>query len=160
VAFDMRGGEARWDVQLTLAEGATLTWAGEPFVLAGGARVERSTTALLGVGARLAVRETLVLGRYAERGGHLTQTWTATGPDQEPLLVEQLVLDETTPRPGVLGGHRALGSVVALGLDLDPEVCPGGRMDLESGGTIWRGLSHEAHTAVPSEAWSAVLDAC
>ena len=158
VAFDMRGGEASWDVRIELAEGATLTWAGKPFVLAGGSRVHRSTSVSLAPSSRLAVRETLVLGRYAERGGWLNQTWTARG--EEPLLVEQLVLDESAHRPGVLGGHRALGSVLALGFDLDPSICDQGRMDLESGGTLWRGLSHDAHTAVPVEAWRAVLDAC
>jgi urease accessory protein len=159
VAFDMRGAEATWDVRIDLAEDATLVWAGEPFVLAGGARVRRSTSVRLAVGARLAVRETLVLGRHRERGGVLEQTWEAYGPDDVPVLVEQLVLDETAHRPGVLGGHRALGSVVALGIRVDGDLCPDGRLDLEHGGTVWRGLAHEAHRAVPADAWRAVLDA-
>jgi len=160
VAFDMRGAEATWDVRIDLAEGATLVWAGEPFVLAAGARVRRSTSVRLGVGSRLALRETLVLGRHRERGGLLEQTWSAYGPGDVPVLVEQLLLDETARRPGVLGRHRALGSVVALGVPVADEVCADGRLDLEHGGTVWRGLAHEAHRAGPADAWRAVLDAC
>jgi urease accessory protein len=160
VAFDMRGGEATWEVRIDLAAGAALVWAGEPFVLAAGARVRRSTSVRLDVGSRLALRETLVLGRHQERGGLLEQSWSAYGPGDVPVLVEHLVLDETAHRPGVLGGHRALGSVVALGIPVADELCADGRLDLEHGGTVWRGLAHEAHRAVPAGAWRAVLDAC
>lgn len=160
VAYDMRGGQAAWDVRLHLAHGATLVWAGEPFVVSSGARVWRSTEVRLGKGARLAARETMVLGRHQERPGSLTQSWTATNADGHELLVEHLDLDETAHRPGVLGGNRVLGSVVALGFDLPAEVCPQGRMDLEEGGTLWRRLAADAHRAVPVSAWRAVLDAC
>jgi len=160
VAYDMRGGEATWDVHLDLAEDAIVVWAGEPFVLAAGSRVRRSTAVRLAAGARLAVRETLVLGRHRERPGRLSHTWSALGPDGGPLLVEELVVDETAHRPGILGGHRALGSVIALGLEVADADCPEGRMDLEHGGTLWRRLDGEAHRAVPVEAWQAVLDAC
>ena len=157
VAFDMRGEEASWDVRIRLAQEATLVWAGEPFVVSSGARVRRSTTVDLAAGARLLLRETLVMGRHGERGGHLEQQWSAHGPDGVPLLVEQTVLDERSHRPGILGGHRALGTVVALGGGLAPDLCPEGRLDLECGGVVWRGLSHEAHRAVPREAWQAAL---
>ena len=160
VAYDMRGGQAAWDVSLYLAERATLVWAGEPFVVAGGARVFRSTDVRLGTGARLAVRETLVLGRHQERSGVLTQTWAARNADGQELLVEGVRIDETAHRPGVLGGNLILGSVVALGFDLPSEACPEGRMDLEEGGTVWRRLAADAHRGVPDDAWRAVRDAC
>lgn len=160
VAYDMRGGRASWDVSLYLGEQATLVWAGEPFVLAGGSRVSRSTDVRLGAGARLALRETLVLGRHLERPGVLEQSWTARNAQGADLLVEQLVLDATAHRPGILGGNRVLGSVVALGIDLPAEVCPEGRMDLEEGGTIWRRLAADAHRGTPDRAWDAVRDAC
>jgi len=160
VAYDMRGDEATWDVRIDLGEDATVVWAGEPFVLAAGSRVRRTTAVCLGAGARLAVRETLVLGRHRERTGHLSQTWSALRPDGHPLLMEELIVDETAHRPGILGGHRVLGSVVALGIDVADSVCPQGRMDLEQGGTVWRGLDEEAHRAIPAGAWQAVLDAC
>lgn len=159
VAFDMRGGDASWDVRLDLAADATVVWAGEPFVVASGARVRRSTTVDLGPGARLLVRETLVMGRHGERGGHLEQVWSAHGHDGVPLLVEQTVLDDRAERPGILGGHRSIGTVVALGVQVDADLCADGRLDLECGGTVWRGLSHEAHRAVPEDAWRTVLTA-
>jgi urease accessory protein len=160
VAFDMRGGDASWDVRLALAAAATVVWGGEPFVVASGARVRRSTTVDMGPGARLLVRETLVMGRHGERGGHLEQVWSAHGPGGAPLLVEETVLDDRAHRPGILGGHRAIGTVVGLGVAVDPDLCPDGRLDLESGGTVWRGLAHEAHRALPEGAWRAVLAAC
>lgn len=160
VAYDMRGDRASWDVSLRLAEQSSLVWAGEPFVVADGARVTRTTDVQLGPGARLAVRETLVLGRHQERSGLLTQTWTARDAGGAELLVEHLQLDDTAQRPGILGGNRVLGSVIALGIELPPEVCPEGRMDLEVGGTVWRRLAAEAHRGVHEEAWRAARDAC
>ena len=160
VAYDMRGGRASWDVSLDLAERATLVWAGEPCVVAGSARVSRSTDVRIGTGARLAVRETVVLGRHQERSGELIQSWAAHNADGEELLVEELHLDETAHRPGVLGGHRVLGSVIALGVDLPADVAAEGRMDLEEGGSVWRRLAADAHRGVPDEAWRAVCDAC
>lgn len=160
VAYDMRGGDAAWDVHLYLAERATLVWAGEPFVVAGGARVARRTDVRLGGGARLAVRETVVLGRHQERSGALTQHWSAQDADGAPILVEEVCLDETAHRPGILGGNRVLGSVVALGFDLPADVVPEGRLDLEDRGTLWRRLAGDAHRAVPDDAWAAVCRAC
>ena len=160
VAYDMRGGEASWDVSLLLGERSTLVWAGEPFVVSAGARVSRGTEVRLGAGAQLAVRETLVLGRHHERSGVLSQTWTARDADGADLLVEEVLIDETSHRPGILGGNRVLGSVLALGFDLPEDICPEGRLDLECGGTLWRRLSAEAHQAVSHEAWQAVRDAC
>jgi urease accessory protein len=160
VAYDMRGGKATWDVVIELEPGARLAWAGEPFVLSAGARVRRRTDVTLGAGARLAVREVLVLGRHHERIGELEQTWTARGPDGAEILVEQLTLGDSAHRPGILGGNRVIGSVVALGIDVSSGVAPGDRLDLDEGGTVWRRLAREAHRAVPEEAWRAARDAC
>lgn len=160
VAYNMRGGEASWDVTIELGAGSRLTWAGEPFVLSAGARVRRSTDVTLGAGARLAVRETVVLGRHHERIGELDQRWTARGPDGADVLVEHLVLGTTAHRPGILGPNRVLGSVIGLGIDVPAEVSPADRLDLDEGGTMWRRLALEAHRAVPEEAWRAALDAC
>jgi urease accessory protein len=160
VAYDMSGASARWDVRIDVAAGATLTWAGEPFVLAAGASVERSTSVRLGGGARLVLRETLVLGRHQERRGTIVQRWHATGPDDEELLVEDLYLDDTAHRPGILGAERVLTTVVALGLDVPDGLAAVGRLDLDGGGTVWRRLAGEAHLAIPQEAWDAALAQC
>jgi urease accessory protein len=160
VAYDMRGGQASWDVSVFLGERSTLVWAGEPFVVSAGARVSRRTDVRMAAGSRLAVRETLVLGRYQERSGVLSQLWSVRDTDGSDVLVEEIVFDETAHRPGILGGNRVLGSVMALGFDLPDHVCPEGRLSLESGGTMWRRLSAEAHVAAHDDVWRAVRDAC
>lgn len=160
VAYDMRGGEASWDVAIALGDEATLTWAGEPFVLSAGARVQRSTEVRFGTGARLALRETLVLRRHQERIGVLDQRLTARGPDGDAVMVERLTLGSSAHRPGILGANRVIGSVVGLGLDVSEHIGTADRLDLDDGGTIWRRLAAEAHCAVLEEAWLAALAAC
>jgi len=157
VAYDMRGDAASWEVRLDLAEGATLVWAGEPFVLAQGSCVRRRTTARLAAGARLVMRETLVLGRHGESAGAMVQRWDAATTDGAPLLCEELALDAAALRPGLLGGHRVLGSVTALGVDVPG--CGEGRLDLEAGGSQWRVLADDAHAARLSGVWEAVVAA-
>ena len=66
VAYDMRGGRAEWEVDIELGDQASLTWAGQPLIVAAGADVGRATTIQIGSDARLALRETVVLGRYGE----------------------------------------------------------------------------------------------
>lgn len=162
VAYNMDGAEAGWQASITLGDGATLVWAAEPFVVATGASVRRTTQVTVGRGARLALRETLVLGRHGERPGRGRVDWSAYDGDGRPLLVESLELDGRSALPGILGGpgsvHRVLGSVTALGLDLPAGAAPAGRLDLERGGTTWRQLAHDAHR-LPAEPWDVVLRA-
>ncbi|KRB73882.1 hypothetical protein ASE01_17880 [Nocardioides sp. Root190] len=153
VAFDMRGAAARWSVRITLGRDACLTWAGEPFVVAAGADVQRDTVIRLGAGARLALRETLVLGRFGEVPGRVRLTTTVLD-DEGPLLVEDLPLDASSAA-GLLGGHRVMASVLCLGPDpvsvaddQDPD-----RYDLHAGGTLWRRLGAEVHTSGLGPAW-------
>jgi urease accessory protein len=155
VAYDMDGGHASWTVTITLAANASLVWAGEPFVVSAGADVNRDTQVTLGPGARLALRETLVLGRHGERPGRVATTWSAHQADGRPLLVESLDLDASSLAPGLLGRHRVLASVTALGRDVPSDACPDGRLDLERGGTLWRHLAGETHE-VPAAAWECV----
>ena len=63
VAYAMRGRSARWDVTVEVDAGGTLVWHGEPFVVAEGADVTRTTSVELAAGASVSLRETLVLGR-------------------------------------------------------------------------------------------------
>lgn len=158
VAYDMRGGHARWDIDIAVGEGGCLAWAGEPFVVSSGADVRRRTTMRVADRARLALRETLVLGRHGEQGGLLGQRVDISTEAGRPVLVEALRLDEVVAL-GVLGGRRVVSSVVALGLDLPSTVAPDRRYDLEDGGVWWRALGDEVHRTVPWEAWSAVLEA-
>lgn len=153
VAFDMRGGCARWSVRVQLGRGARMTWAGEPFVVSAGADVERKTLVRLAAGARLALRETLVLGRYGELPGHVRVT-TSVVDDSGPLQVEDLPLNPGTA-PGLLGGHRVVASVLLVGdVGVQPDERPDlDRYDLHSGGTLWRRLGAEAHAARLDGAW-------
>jgi urease accessory protein len=159
VAYDMRGSSARWDVDVRVGAGASLVWGGEPFVVASGADVLRTTGLSLGAGARVVLRDTLVLGRHGESPGRLTQRLDVTDAARSPVLVEELTLAGGSA-PGILGGHRVISSVLALGMDVPGDAMRAGRYDLDSGGTWWRGLGGEVHRAIPEEAWSAAVRAC
>ncbi|MBL0886538.1 urease accessory protein UreD [Myceligenerans indicum] len=113
VAYDGEGRPCRWDTDLRLGAGASLDWAGLPFVVAAGADVRRTTTARLGAGARLTLRETVVLGRAGERGGDLVLR-TEAADDAGPLLVEELRASGERPVPGVLGDHPVIDTVTTL----------------------------------------------
>ena len=153
VAYAMDGDRATWDVAIDLDVDAAVVWAGEPFVVAAGADVTRSTTVRLGVGARAALREIVVLGRHGEASGRLEQHLTATGPGGRPVLSEALEVGPGSSRL-LLGGARIVGSVIALGATL-PESAPadGTRFDLDEGGTVVRALGVEAHRATLATSW-------
>ncbi|MCD4524814.1 urease accessory protein UreD [Nocardioides sp. cx-173] len=153
VAFDMRGGSASWSVLVTLGPGAVLTWAGEPFVVAAGADVDRTTVLRLADGARLALRETLVLGRHREAPGSIRQRTDVTVAGR-PVLVEDLPLNPAAAA-GLLGGRRVVSSVLSVG---PPPAVAGVteyRFDLDAGGTLWRRLGAQAHEAELGAAWAA-----
>lgn len=158
VAYPMAGGQARssgqarWDVRIALAPAATLIWAGEPFVIAQGACVVRRTTVSMAWGARLALREVVVLGRHGEGPGHLRQELDVTGPDAVPVLRESLTLGPDSSRL-LIGGARVISTVLLLG-DRLPDAGDGTRLDLDFAGTMVRGLAREAHLAEPATSWA------
>ncbi|MEL7975572.1 urease accessory protein UreD [Isoptericola sp. F-RaC21] len=155
VAYDGDGAPCRWDVEVRLGAGARLTWWGLPFVVSTGADVTRSTDAVLGAGARLVLRETVVLGRDGEAGGRVLLRSTAVD-DDGPLLVEEVAAAGDRPVPGVLGGLRVIDTVTRLhgsgGDETAPAAEPGApRADgavtlrLERGGELTRWLGTSAH---------------
>jgi urease accessory protein len=149
VAYSMDGGSATWRVAIDLAPTSSLVWAGEPFVVAEGARVKRGTSIRLGWDARLAMREIVVLGRHGEGPGVLEQQLTAVAENGVPILTEHLSVGPESG-PLLLGGSRVMGSVLALGARLDggvadPRVTV---LDLEAEGTLMRALVDDAHEAV------------
>jgi len=159
VAYDGQGRPCRWDVEVRLGAGARLDWEGLPFVVATGADVSRSTDVRLGPGARLRLRETVVLGRDGERGGRVVLRSRAHD-DDGPLLVEEVAAAGVRPVPGVLGGMRVLDTVTDLqGASDDhapdpaddpadaPCLGPDGAVTLrlERGGTLTRWLGPAAH---------------
>ena len=119
VAYDGRGEPAGWRVEVRVADGGRLRWAGEPFVVADGADVSRALLLDVADGGRALLRETLVLGRTGQLGGRLRSATTARRGGR-PVLVEDTVLDPATHRrlPGMLGDLRVLDSLLAVGEEL------------------------------------------
>jgi urease accessory protein len=157
VAFDMRGGSARWGVRVEVADGGELIWRAEPVVVATGAVVDRDIAITLDGTGSLALREVLVLGRLRESGGIVRQRLRATGPGG-PLLAEDLALDGAHPRVGVLGGHRVLDSVTVLGRRATRVPTPEGahRLELEGDGTVVRHLGAQTHASPLDDLWAAI----
>ncbi|MFL6088746.1 MAG: urease accessory protein UreD [Aeromicrobium sp.] len=139
VAYNMRGGSASWTVEINCA--GDLVWDAEPFVVADGAVVDRSTTVRLDTDANVRLREQIVLGRSGESGGRVHLAMSAFH-DGAPLLVESLTLDAVARLdPAVLAGARCLDSVTSLGSRLaDPDA-----LQLEGPGSIRRRLVTAAH---------------
>jgi urease accessory protein len=156
VAFDMRGGSARWGVAVEVDDGGELIWRAEPFVVATGAVVDREVdVALYGSGAAM-LREVLVLGRVRETGGVVRQRLRATATGR-PLLAEDLALDGARPRVGVIGGHRVVDSVTVLGRRAGPATPDGAyRLELDGPGTVVRHLGAQTHTSPLEAFWSAL----
>ncbi|MCC3291890.1 urease accessory protein UreD [Arthrobacter sp. zg-Y1110] len=156
VAYDAEGKQSRWTLEAVLAEGAVMIWEGAPFVAASGSNVLRETRVKLGPGARLLIRETLVLGRSGEEAGPLRSIARLTGPNGD-YLYEDLDLRGTRHRAvGVLGTAKVLSSATAAGwrpqaLHPNGGARPGDgsarRLDLAAEGAVIRALSGTAHEA-------------
>lgn len=155
VAYHGRGRPCSVDVRLRVAEGATLTWAGEPLVVSGGADVTRTLDVDVAAGGRLLLRDTVALGRSGEEGGDLRCTTTAS-VDGLPAVVEELRLASSArSRPGVLGGARVVDTVTALGWrPMATPAVPGAEVyTLEQGGVVARLLAGEAHESGLRTLW-------
>lgn len=116
VAYHGRGAASAWRVRLVVDEGATLTYAGEPFVVADGADVTRTLDIDLAEGAAAVVRDTVVLGRAGQVGGRL-RSLTRVRRAGEDVLLEDQTLDpeRLRPAPGLLGAHRVLDTLGCFG---------------------------------------------
>jgi urease accessory protein len=142
-------GISSWRLSARVGEGASLIWRGLPFVVASGAHTRRVTEIALGPGAAVLMRETLVLGRHGEKGGEIrSETWIADADG--PVLTERLEADAATPQAGVLGAHRVLDSVVAVGYRPPPSA---GDLVLETPGAVARHLGEDAHSSGLDEVW-------
>lgn len=115
VAYDGRGAFAAWSADLELGTDARLAWDAEPFIVADGAHVTRTTTARLASGAGLWLTESLVLGRVGERGGTVVST-LVVDHDGVPLLRESTTLrGEGEEQEFVRGDARVLTTRAAFG---------------------------------------------
>ncbi|GAB3204832.1 urease accessory protein UreD [Marinactinospora endophytica] len=145
VAYNARGGRAAWRAEVTLAEGARMSWREPSFIVSDGADVLREIDVRLAPGAELLWHETLVLGRSGERGGALRSLTRVRGEGAD-LLVEELDLRDPRLRelPGMLGGARVLGQVGLFGRTPEGPHGPG-RMDLAGPGAITRALARQTY---------------
>jgi urease accessory protein len=161
VAYNSRGGLATWEVELVLGAGAVLLWDAAPVVVAQGANLIRRTAVILDSGAVACLRETTVLGRSGESGGHL-DSWLRVVNPEGPVLTEHLVTDRTHRWPGVLAGVKVMDQAFLLGRrppsQLDSESLPGalqnGVMELELPGAVVRRLGAGTHQASVAHQWN------
>jgi urease accessory protein len=128
--------EARYDVRLTVADGARLDWLPEQLISAAGSDLRVTTRADLAPGARLVLREEQVLGRAGEPPGRLTSRLTVYRAGR-PLLDQELACGPGAPGgwdgPAVLAGHRALGQLIVVRPEFASEPPPATVLD--AGGT-------------------------
>jgi urease accessory protein len=145
VAYDMRGAAARWDVSVSLRDGASLSWAGEPFVVSAGAEVDRALDLDLDAGCWAVVREQIVLGRTGEVGGTLRLHSRATLAG-EVLLVEDLDLSPQL-RSGwaTVHGRRCLVTVTSYGRRLPESPTT---LQAEGQASVTRTFGDELHRLV------------
>jgi urease accessory protein len=168
VAYSARGGRARWTVDLRVGPGGTVTWHGLPMVVCEGADVARRIHAVLGDGAIVVLRDTVVLGRTGERGGSLLSS-ARVDLAGRPLLAEDLDLtsaDAAAPstappraEAGMLGQHRVLDTISVLGCRAALAAVPKGctRYDLAGPGTLMRHVGAKAHGSPLGDVWPECL---
>ncbi|MFI9822762.1 urease accessory protein UreD [Streptomyces sp. NPDC052013] len=108
-------GEARYDVRLTVADGAELYWLPEQLISVRDSELRVSTQVDLSAGARLVLREEQVLGRAGEEPGGLAGRLTLRIAGRT-VLDQELACGAGAPGgwdgPAVLAGHRAVGQLV------------------------------------------------
>lgn len=118
LALPGRGGEpARYDVGLTVEDGASVRWLPEPLVSVRGSDLRVRTQVRLAPTARLLLREEQVLGRCGEAPG-LLRSRLAVTLGGRPLLDQELACGPGAPGgwdgPAGLAGHRALGQLLVV----------------------------------------------
>lgn len=111
------GAAARYDVRLTVADGAELRWLPEQLISVRGSALRVTTRADVAEGGRLVLREEQVLGRTGEEPGLLHSRLTVRYAGRT-LLDQELTCGPGAPAgwdgPAVLAGHRAVGQLVVV----------------------------------------------
>lgn len=148
VAYDAAGAASSWSTRIRVAAGGRLCWQAEPFVVAEGAAVTRTTEIDLAAGSAARLREKLVLGRAREGAGALTCR-TRVSYAGNPLLIEDLDLAEpdSVMRPGMLGTggrRRIIDQLGCFGTDEPPDLTGLTRFDLDGPGTVFRWMGTSA----------------
>jgi urease accessory protein len=144
VAYHGRGRGSGWRVRAVVHEGAQLRWSGEPFVVSDGADVVRTLELDLAEDARVALRETLVLGRAGQPGGRLRNQTMVRRAGRDVLVEDQRLEPEERLLPGLLGANRIVDTVLALGIPTPEQGRDASRFHLvETGSTIVRHVGVE-----------------
>lgn len=108
-------GEARYDVRLTVSEGAELHWLPEQLISAGGSDLYVTTRVDLAGTSRFVLREEQVLGRVGEEPGRLSSRLVLRVAGRT-VLDQELTCGPGAPGgwdgPAVLAGHRAVGQLL------------------------------------------------
>ncbi|MEU1117775.1 urease accessory protein UreD [Streptomyces sp. NPDC005879] len=108
---------ARYDVRLTVDDGAELRWLPEQLISVCDSDLRVTTRIDLAAGARLVFREEQALGRTGEPPGRLASRLTVHRAGR-PLLDQELSCGPGAPGgwdgPAVLAGHRAVGQLLLV----------------------------------------------
>jgi urease accessory protein len=114
------GGEpASWQVRANVEAGAKLDWRPEPAVVCADADYRSHLRVDLDPGARLELREQVLLGRVGEPGGRYRGRLTVTVGGQLLLDTETVLdgRDAALSGPAGSGGFRVFGSLLTAGRD-------------------------------------------
>jgi urease accessory protein len=115
------GAQSQMFTHVRVEDGATLIWLAQPVIAAKDCRHVNDIRVEMAAGARLLVREQLVLGRHGERPGRLIQRMRVRR-DHRPLYHQELAIgDDESGWDGaaVAHRHRALGSMLIVDPDWD-----------------------------------------
>lgn len=110
------GDHATYDIHLTVHQNAELHWLPEPLISVEGSDLRLTTRIDLSPGARLILREELILGRTAEPPGRLSARLHVRLGDGL-LLDQEIALGPGAPAwsgPAVLHAHRATGQLLVV----------------------------------------------
>jgi urease accessory protein len=113
---------SRLAVSASVASGGTLRWAPEPLIAAAGCHHIAVAEIQVAAGGTLVWRDELVCGRHGEDPGSVRTDLTVRYADAT-LYRHELAIGPQAPGwsgAAVLGGGRAVGSVLLAGADLPP----------------------------------------
>jgi urease accessory protein len=111
-----RGGQSRMRIAVTVEDDAAFVWLSEPVIAAQGCDHIHDIDVVLAPGARLFMRDELLLGRHKEQPGRLRQRIHVTRGG-EPLLVQQLDVGAGVrgwQSPAVLGNRKCVGMALVV----------------------------------------------
>lgn len=115
------GTRSRTDVRATVDSGGTLVWLPEPVIAASGCHHRNDIQVQLAQGARLFMREELILGRHGEGAGQLQQRTFVQRAGRTIYAQDLEIGTDTGTSPAVAADNRALGSLLMI----DPALAHG-----------------------------------